>query len=430
MEFKGEYMGDNPVIYLLLFLIAILGIVLIFLFISMRGLRGTVSDLRQENQNMVRTIQGAFDTFGNMISRNQKDSTDSLDKRIKENGEAMDKRLFDMNNRISNMALENEQKLENIRLGVEKKISDLTEDNSRQLERMRETVDEKLQKTLEDRIGQSFKLVSERLQQVYEGLGEMKTLANGVGDLKKVLSNVKTRGILGEVQLGAILEEILSPEQYEENIATVPNSSERVEFAVKLPGDGEKSVYLPIDSKFPGETYGKFMNAYETGDKALVEDAYKALERVLKAEAKDIKTKYISVPYTTDFAIMFLPFEGLYAEVVKRGLLEVLQRDYKVNIAGPTTMAALLNSLQMGFRTLAIQKNSSKVWEILGAVKHEFGKFEGVLESARNRLRMADEDLDKLIGVRSRAIGRKLKDVEAIDGEKTYEILEQGDEPF
>ncbi len=394
-----------------------------------------LADLRSENRTMVQTLQGAFNTFGDMISRNQRDFSDTLenrlkgtgealDSRLRDNGETLDKRLADMNTRISNMAVENEQKLENIRTGVEKKIGDLTEDNNKQLEKMRETVDEKLQKTLEDRIGQSFKLVSERLEQVYQGLGEMKTLASGVGDLKKVLSNVKTRGILGEVQLGAILEQILSPEQYEENVATVPGSSERVEFAVKLPGDGDKPVYLPIDSKFPADTYGKFRDAYEDGDKAAVEAAYKDLERVIKAEAKDIRDKYISTPYTTDFGVMFLPFEGLYAEVVNRGLLEVLQRDFKVNIAGPTTMAALLNSLQMGFKTLAIQKHSSQVWEILGAVKTEFGNFEKVLTSARNRLRQADEDLDKLVGTRTRAIERKLRSVEALGTSDASELLD------
>ena len=225
----------------------------------------------------------------------------------------------------------------------------------------------KLQKTLEERISKSFQLVSERLEQVYKGLGEMQNLAAGVGDLKKVLSNVKTRGILGEVQLGAILEQILTPEQYEENVRTKSTGSERVEFAVKLPGDDEGTVWLPIDAKFPGDAYAKLVDAYELGDPNAVEEAAKNLERIIKSEAKDIHDKYIEPPYTTDFGIMFLPFEGLYAEVVRRGLLETLQRDYKVNIAGPTTMAALLNSLQMGFRTLAIQKRSGEVWNVLGA---------------------------------------------------------------
>jgi DNA recombination protein RmuC len=322
------------------------------------------------------------------------------------------------------MAVENEQKLENIRNTMEKKISDLTTDNNKQLEQMRQTVDEKLQKTLEDRISQSFKLVSERLEQVYKGLGEMQNLAVGVGDLKKVLSNVKTRGILGEVQLGAILEQILSPEQYEENVKTKGTGSERVEFAVKLPGDDDGVVWLPIDAKFPGDAYAKLMDAYDSGDTALIEEAAKNLERVIKSEAKDIRDKYIDPPHTTDFGIMFLPFEGLYAEVVRRGMVEALQREYKVNIAGPTTMAALLNSLQMGFRTLAVQKHSSEVWNILGAVKTEFEKFENVLTAAQKKMNQANEELDKLIGVRTRSIKRKLKTVTALPENASSDMLE------
>ena len=307
-------------------------------------------------------------------------------------GDMMEARLSDMNRRISDMAFQNEASLE----------------------KMRQTVDDKLQKTLDDKLSSSFGQVSDRLEQVYKGFGEMQTLAQGVGDLKKVLSNVKTRGTLGELQLGAILGQILSKEQYAENIATKPGSSDRVEFAVKLPGEGERPVYLPIDSKFPGERYAKLRDASESGNRELVEAAWKALEQVIKAEAKDISEKYIAPPYTTDFAVMFLPFEGLYSEVVNRGMIEVLQRDYHVNIAGPATMAALLSSLQMGFRTLAIEKHSSEVWEILGAVKTEFANFSTVLDSTRKRLRQADEDLDKLVGARTRAIEKKLRSVEAM----------------
>ncbi|MEG0091861.1 MAG: DNA recombination protein RmuC, partial [Oscillospiraceae bacterium] len=251
-------------------------------------------------------------------------------------------------------------------------------------------------------------------------LGEMKTLANGVGDLKKVLSNVKTRGILGEVQLGAILEQILNNDQYETNVATKKDSADRVEFAVKLPGQEGEYVYLPIDAKFPLDAYNDLVNAYDTGDAKVVEDAAKVLTNRVKAFAKDIRTKYIDVPHTTDFAIMFLPIEGLYAEVVRRGLIEVLQNEYKVNIAGPTTMAALLNSLQMGFKTLAIQKRSGEVWEILGGVKQEFDKFENVLISAQKRMTQVSGDLESLIGTRTRAIQRKLRTVtDAIsDGER------------
>ena len=373
-------------------------------------------EIRQVSRDMSQQTQNSLRNFGELIAGNQKDSATNLDNRLRE-----------LNTRFSNMAVENEQKLENIRLSMEKKIGELTNDNNRQLEEMRKTVDEKLQKTLDDRITQSFKLVNDRLEQVYKGLGEMQNLAAGVGDLKKVLSNVKTRGILGEVQLGAILEQILSPEQYAENVITRSTGADRVEFAVKLPGDEERTVWLPIDAKFPADSYSRLVEAYEAGDAAAIEEAAKNLERVIKSEAKDIHTKYIEPPYTTDFGILFLPFEGLYAEVVRRGLLEVLQREYKVNIAGPTTMAALLNSLQMGFKTLAIQKHSSEVWEVLGAVKTEFANFSKVLGNARNRLRMADEELEKLIGTRTRAIERKLRGVESLTAADSAEVLELAD---
>ena len=368
--------------------------------------------LQSSLQNIQVTLQNSLNGFGEIISTNQKTSADN-----------MDKRLFELNTRFSHMAVENEQKLENIRTTMEKRIGDLTADNNKKLEQMRQTVDEKLQKTLEDRISQSFKLVSDRLEQVYKGLGEMQNLAAGVGDLKKVLSNVKTRGILGEVQLGAILEQILSPEQYAENVITKSSGADRVEFAVKLPGDGSGNILLPIDAKFPGDAYGKLVDAYETGDTGTIEAAAKNLERVIKSEAKDIHDKYIEPPYTTDFGIMFLPFEGLYAEVVRRVLLEELQQKYKVNIAGPTTMAALLNSLQMGFRTLAIQKRTGEVWNILGAVKTEFDKFGDVLEGAQNRINQANEQLEKLIGVRTRSIKRKLQSVTCLEDSESSDLL-------
>ncbi len=349
-----------------------------------------LDEFKKSDQNTTAMLQA----FGELISRNQRDSAEN-----------MDRRLADINTRFSQMALE----------------------NNRQLEEMRRTVDEKLQKTLDERITQSFKLVNDRLEQVYKGLGEMQNLAVGVGDLKKVLSNVKTRGILGEVQLGAILEQILAPEQYAENVVTKSTGADRVEFAVKLPGDDERTVWLPIDAKFPADSYSRLVDAYELGDPAAIEEAAKNLERVIKSEARDIRTKYIEPPYTTDFGIMFLPFEGLYAEVVRRGLLEVLQREYKVNIAGPTTMAALLNSLQMGFKTLAIQKHSGEVWEVLGAVKTEFANFSKVLGNARNRIRMADEELEKLIGTRTRAIERKLRGVESLTAAESVDVLDLPD---
>lgn len=324
-------------------------------------------------------------------------------------------RAVQLEQRLHSFSSDNVQSLENIRRSVDEKLESIRRENLRQLDEMRQTVDEKLQKTLEDKMNKSFSLVNERLEQVYKGLGEMQTLAVGVGDLKKVLSNVKTRGILGEIQLGAILSEILSKEQYEENIATKKGSKNVVEFAIKLPSDGDSIVYLPIDSKFPGDTYSALRDAVESGDKQSIELAQKALVQRIKGEAKDIHDKYIDPPNTTEFAIMFLPFEGLYSEVVNMGLVEVLQREYKVNIAGPSTMAALLNSLQMGFKTLAVQKRSAEVWKILGGVKTEFDKFNDVLVMTQQRLDQANKELDKLVGVRTRQIQRQLKDVESVN---------------
>ncbi len=325
--------------------------------------------------------------------------------------------------KMTDVSMLQEQKLEYIRSSMEYRLNAMQEDQNKRLGEMRETVDEKLQKTLEDKIGQSFRLVSDRLEQVYKGLGEMQTLANGVGDLKKVLSNVKTRGILGEIQLGAILEQLLSKEQYEENVVTKSTGSDRVEFAIKLPGDQHGPVWLPIDAKFPQEPYLKLLEAYDAGVQEQVEIAYKTLERAIKTAAKDIHDKYIEAPYTTDFAILFLPVEGLYAEVVRHGLVEALQKEYKVNIAGPTTMAALLNSLQMGFKTLAIQRHSSEVWTILGAVKTEFDKFGQVLVQTQARINQANTELDKLVGVRTRSIQRKLNSIASLDEDITKELL-------
>ncbi len=308
----------------------------------------------------------------------------------------------------------------------------MQQDNAQKLDHIRTTVDEKLQKTLEEKMTHSFQLVSQRLEEVYKGLGEMQNLANGVGDLKKVLSNVKTRGILGEIQLGAILQEILSPEQYETEIPTIPGSRDHVEFAVKLPAAEDGGyIYLPIDSKFPGDTFATLQDAYDSGSADTIKAARKQLESVIKKCAKDIRDKYIAPPDTTNFAIMFLPFEGLYAEVVNMGLVTDLQRDYHVNIAGPSTMAAMLNSLQMGFQTLQIQKRSNEVWQVLGAVKTEFEKFDGVLDSARKRIRQLDDDLDKLVGVRTRGINRRLRAVQQLDtatAEKVLGNLNDGEE--
>lgn len=369
-------------------------------------------DIDASRQETLRFVQGSFKNLGELLAGNQRQSA-----------EAQDKRLADLGRRFSSMAMENEQKLDHIRQSMEQRLLVLREENNRQLAQMRETVDQRLQKTLEARISQSFQAVSQRLEQVYKGLGEMQNLASGVGDLKKVLSNVKTRGIMGEIQLGAILEQILAPEQYEENVRTKPLAAERVEFAIRLPGDGDSVVYLPIDAKFPADAYTHLMDAYDTGDPAQINEAGKLLERAVRKAAKDIHDKYVEPPATTDFAILFLPFEGLYAEVVRRGLIEILQRDYKINIAGPTTMAALLNSLQMGFRTLAIQKHSGEVWDVLGAVKTEFDKFGDVLAATQNRINQANAELDKLIGARTRSIQRKLRSVSTLEESKSRELL-------
>lgn len=369
-------------------------------------------DIDASRQETLRFVQGSFKNLGELLAGNQRQSA-----------EAQDKRLADLGRRFSSMAMENEQKLDHIRQSMEQRLLLLREENNRQLAQMRETVDQRLQKTLEARISQSFQAVSQRLEQVYKGLGEMQNLASGVGDLKKVLSNVKTRGIMGEIQLGAILEQILAPEQYEENVRTKPSAAERVEFAIRLPGDGDSVVYLPVDAKFPADAYTHLMDAYDTGDPAQISEAGKLLERAVRKAAKDIHDKYVEPPATTDFAILFLPFEGLYAEVVRRGLIEILQRDYKINIAGPTTMAALLNSLQMGFRTLAIQKHSGEVWDVLGAVKTEFDKFGGVLAATQNRINQANAELDKLIGTRTRSIQRKLRSVATLEESKSRELL-------
>ena len=302
------------------------------------------------------------------------------------------------------------------------KFVELTKSTEENLEKMRVTVDEKLQSTLERRLSESFKVVSERLEQVHKGLGEMQSLAAGVGDLKKVLSNTKMRGVLGEVQLERILEQFLSPEQYEKNVITKKGSRETVEFAIKLPGKDydNKTVYLPLDAKFPLEVYNKLLDAYDLQNQAQIDAASKNLERFIKKSAKDIRDKYIDPPNTTDFGLMFLPTEGIYAEVLKnQSLVEFVQREYNINITGPTTLVALLNSLQMGFRSLAIEKHSSEVWKILGAVKTEFSKFETVLNSAQNKLNQASSEIDKLVGTRTRQINRKLKNVDKLSFDDT-----------
>ncbi|WP_373115995.1 DNA recombination protein RmuC [Holdemania massiliensis] len=381
---------------------------------AQREMLQSLSALLSSNQQQISELQ----------SRKFSEISQSLSEKQNTLNTAMANQFSVLENRLKTFESGNEQKLENMRQTIEKQLTAIQQDNNRRLDEMRQTVDEKLQKTLEDKMTQSFQLVNDRLEQVYKGLGEMQTLAVGVGDLKKVLSNVKARGIVGEIQLGAILEEILSPEQYATNVATVPGSKNVVEFAIKLPGEEDQPVWLPIDSKFPADAYANLQDAYDSGSQEAVTQAVNVLSQRIRSFAKEIHDKYIEPPYTTDFAILFLPFEGLYAEVVNRGLVETLQRDYRINIAGPSTMAALLNSLQMGFRTLAIQKRSSEVWTVLGAVKTEFDKFHDVLTMTQQRLDQANKELDKLVGTRTRMIQRKLKAVDKLDPAQSAQLLE------
>lgn len=325
--------------------------------------------------------------------------------------------------RQTDNAMQTEQKLDQMRRSLSESLERMQTGNQAQLDSIRKTVDEKLQETLDRKLNDSFQLVSQRLEQVYKGLGEMQTLAAGVGDLKKVLSNVKTRGVLGEIQLGAILEQLLTPDQYAVNVATKQGSQANVEYAIRLPGSDGNPVWLPVDAKFPLDAYEQLLTAYDTADAVQVESAVKALKIRVKSFAKDVQTKYIDPPNTTDFAILFIPVEGLYAELVRAGMVEILQREHKVTLAGPTTMSALLNSLQMGFRTLAIQKRSSEVWKVLGAVKSEFEKFATVLEATQNRLNQANSELDKLVGTRTRQIQRTLKNVETLPDESVLAAL-------
>lgn len=349
------------------------------------------------------------------VTNSVKNMAELLAEKQENSDNAQIKRLEQLEHRLSGFSGNNEIQLNNIREAVEKRLEYIQRDNNSKLDEMRSLVDKELQKTIDAKMTQSFALVNQRLEQVYRGLGEMQSLAAGVGDLKKVLSNVKTRGMLGEIQLGAILKEILSPEQYQENVVTNKNTRNPVEYAIKLPNDNHSFVYLPIDSKFPADTYHAVLTAQENGNKEEINAAVKNLVSTMKNEAKDIHNKYINPPATTDFAIMFLPCEGLYAEAVSRGLVETLQREYKVNIAGPSTMAALLNSLQMGFKTLAVQQRSTEVWQVLNSVKTEFDNFEEVLTQTQRRITQVNSDLDKLVGVRTRQIQRRLADLSNTD---------------
>lgn len=374
---------------------------------ALARMEGTLSDASS------RQASRAAETFGSLIAQNQHTASAAQQSSL----QAMERQLYASQASTADALRAQSEEMR-------RALRQMQADTRESLEKIRASVNEQLQSTLERRVGESFKAVSGQLEQVYKGLGEMQTLAAGVGDLKKILGNVKTRGILGEVQLSALLSEILAPEQYLENAVTVPGSSARVEFAVRMPGEEGHPVLMPVDSKFPADAYMALQDAYESADPARVKEAGAQLEARLKSFAKDIRDKYISPPDTTAFGVMFLPFEGLYAEAVNRGMVETLQREYGISIAGPSTMAALLNALQMGFRSVALSKRSQEVWRLLGAVRTEFDRFAEVLASTQKRLQLAGDDLDKLVGARTRAISRKLREVERLDPDSAREALD------
>ena len=419
------------VIYILLAISIILSVVTI---ISVAKSKSSTALSNKDKQDITNSFSTNITVLTNALSQSQKAGTNALAMSFKtfqdtmaQNQVALENRVLELikqlDERMQNMTKTQEEKLEAIRQSNERNIKSLQEDNNKQLDKMRETVDEKLSKTINERFDQSFKVLNDQLEKVYKSIGEMQTMATDVGSLTKMLSNVKTTGIFGEIQLGAILEQLLTKDQYETNIV-LGDSKEPVEYAIKLPGvaDGE-FVYMPIDSKFPYTIYTDLQNAYEEGNLELVKHKKDQLKSTIKNMAKDIYTKYICPPKTTDFAVMFLPIEGLYAEIVKMNLLTELQSKYKITIAGPTTMSALLNSLQMGFKTLAIQKKSGEVWKILGAVRTEFDKFNDIMEKIQGRLDATSKDFDMLIGTRSRMIASKLKNVERIDAVNANTIL-------
>ena len=374
---------------------------------------------RTENSDLSKTNREEL--FNNL-----KSFENNFTENIQQLNDLLRQKFMDFSQQQTEINKQTTENVKEVKTSVENQLKSIRDDNTKQLDEMRKTVDEKLQKTLNERLSQSFETVGKQLQAVQEGLGEMKTLATDVGGLKKVLSNVKLRGGIGEIQLEMLLEQILAPEQYEANVKTKSNSSDSVEFAVKLPGkdDHGNHVWLPIDAKFPKDIYEQLQEAYDEGEPNKILVAQKNLDQTIKKMAKDIHDKYIDPPNTTDFGIMFLPFEGIYAEVVRKAsLLEDLQRNYKIIVTGPTTLAAILNSLQMGFKTLAIQKRSSEVWQVLGAVKKEFENFGGMMSKAQNNIRTGLNQLDDVMGIRTRAIQRKLKGVEALTEEDTKKIL-------
>ncbi|HOL21383.1 MAG TPA: DNA recombination protein RmuC [bacterium] len=391
--------------------VSILSLVVLIILLFIISKKREEKETTEEITLKIRDIENILNRIDPLIREEFLHNREEMQKNFRETREELSNALRSLGEVISGT--------------LEKRLYALQEENTKKLDEMRAVVDEKLHSTLEKRLSESFNLVSERLKQVHEGLGEMRSLATDVGDLKKVLANVKTRGILGEIQLGSILESILAPEQYEKNIPTIEGSNEFVEYAIKMPG-GEKPVYLPIDSKFPIEVYYRLIDAYEKGKQEDIQRVYKELETVIKKCAKDIRDKYVSPPSTTDFAILFVPVEGLYAEIVRQpGLFETLQREYKVCVVGPSTFAVFLNSLYMGFRTLTIQKRTSEVWRILADVKKEFDKFGEVLKKAQEKIEGAGKDIETLVGTRTRQIQAKLKSVEGLKSETVEELPEE-----
>ncbi len=440
-------MTDILLIFALLLLLVNLGVLLFRrrdkeLVSEVASLRETLAAMKALLENMERSLRDEFERNRKESAETARENREELSRsleafnkqfseRTQELGKMLQDRFADFSRQQADLNKLTTDHIRNLRESVEKGLENIRKDNTTQLEEMRRTVDEKLQKTLHARLSESFETVGKQLQEVQKGLGEMRNLAEDVGGLKKVLSNVKTRGILGEIQLSMLLEQILAPEQYEANVRTRQGSRDTVEFAIRLPGREEpgKHVWLPVDAKFPKETFDKLLAAYDTGEQEKIQEARKDMFRTIRHMAGDIRDKYLDPPHTTDFGIMFLPFEGIYAEVVRDpSLLEELQRKYRVIVTGPTTLAAILNSLQMGFRTLAIQKRSSEVWKILGAVKEEFSKFGGMLQKAQRNIQTGMNQLDEVIGTRTRAIQRTLRDVETLSTDEARKVLPGLDE--
>lgn len=400
--------------------------VLIFLLLKKRveipsDMRDKMSELSFEMKN----IKDEFPKNREENSQNLHQTREELTHNLQVSSEAQKNQLNIFADQLKHLTTLNSQALEKMTRTIEERLKQIQDDTNTKLEKMRETVDEKLHKTLESRLAESFRTVQTQLEQVHKGLGEMQTLAVGVGDLKKVLTNVKTRGVMGEIQLANIIEDLLTPEQYGKNVKTKKDSSDLVEFAVKLPGDESGPIYLPIDSKFPTENYIALLNSYEQGDPLQVAIFSKKLQDDIESFAKDIHDKYIDVPHTTEFAILFLPTEGLYAEIVRKtDLIQKLQNKYHVNVAGPSTLASSLSGFRMGFRTLMIEKQSSKVWKVLGEVKTEFKQFETVLSNAQKKIRQADSDLDLLVGTRTKQMQKRLRDVEELPSGESKLILD------